>query len=103
MVEKSVVGKNRGWRHFGGMKVEADFPDITEEAAQEPEQGRKILTELACILYQRKIISAGQGRRMSGLDVIEFQGALKERGIPIHYTAEMLAEDFAYAQSYAGR
>jgi predicted HTH domain antitoxin len=40
---------------------------------------------------------------MSGLDVIEFQGALKERGIPIHYTAEMLAEDFAYAQSYAGR
>jgi predicted HTH domain antitoxin len=85
------------------MKIEANFPDITEKAAAtEPEQGRKIMVEMACLLYQKEIASFGQARRMTGMDVIEFQGELRRRGIHLHYTHEMLAQDIAYAHGHAG-
>jgi predicted HTH domain antitoxin len=100
---KSGVGSECLFGHLKGMKIEADFPDITESAAAtEPEQGRKIMVEMACILYQKEIASFGQARRMTGMDVIEFQGELMKRGIHLHYTQEMLAQDIAYAQGHAG-
>jgi predicted HTH domain antitoxin len=99
---KSGVGRKAHYGHSQIMKIEVDFPDITESAAAiEPELGLKIMAELACILYQKEIASFGQARRMTGMDVIEFQGELRKRGIYLHYSAEMLAQDIAYARSYA--
>ena len=79
---KSGVGRNKAGGHVGSMKIEADFPDITEEAAKEPEQGLRILTELACRLYEKDIITFGQGMRMTGLDLLGFQKELCKREIP---------------------
>jgi predicted HTH domain antitoxin len=100
---KSVVGRKANSGHIRSMKIEVDFPDITESAAAtEPELGRKIMVEMACVLYQKEIASFGQARRMTGLDVIGFQGELRKRGICLNYTSEMLAQDLDYAHGYAG-
>jgi predicted HTH domain antitoxin len=40
------------------------------------------MVELACVMYQRNVISFGQAQKMTGLDVLEFQGELSLRGIP---------------------
>jgi predicted HTH domain antitoxin len=100
---KSGVGRKARCGYDAGMKIEVDFPDITDSAAAtEPDLGRKIMVEMACVLYQKEIASFGQARRMTGLDVIEFQGELRKRGIYLNYTSDMLAQDLAYAHGHAG-
>lgn len=49
--------------------------------------------ELACALYARGKITAVMGSHLAALDVISFQGALKERGIPRNYTLEDFRDD----------
>lgn len=49
--------------------------------------------ELACALYARGRISAVTGADVSGLDLLTFQAALREREIPRQYSEEDLAAD----------
>lgn len=49
--------------------------------------------ELACALYARGKITGVTGSHLAGLDLISFQGALKERAIPRNYTLEDFGED----------
>jgi predicted HTH domain antitoxin len=53
----------------------------------------ELLIDLACYLYDKKRISMGQGRQLTGLDQISFQKELAKRDINIHYTSEDLDKD----------
>jgi predicted HTH domain antitoxin len=65
------------------MRVVIDVPDVTDEqAARDPDASRRVMVELACVMYQRNVISFGQAQKMTGLDVLEFQVELSLRGIP---------------------
>jgi predicted HTH domain antitoxin len=66
-----------------------ELPEI-ENTALTPAELR---LELACALYARGKITAVTGAHLAGLDLIGFQGALKERGIPSNYTIEDFRDD----------
>ena len=51
--------------------------------------------ELACALYARGKVSAVGGSHLAGIDLVSFQGALMERGIPRNYSVQDLHEDVA--------
>jgi predicted HTH domain antitoxin len=53
--------------------------------------------ELACALYGRGKVGAVGGSHLAGLDLLSFQSALKERGIPRNYTMDDLRDDLATA------
>jgi predicted HTH domain antitoxin len=95
---ESVVGKGADKTHSRSMKIEINVPDVTEEqAARDPDASRRVMVELACIMYQRNIISFGQAQKMTGLDVLEFQGELSLRSIP-----RMTLESFELETSDVG-
>ena len=48
---------------------------------------------LAMLLYGRNILSFGQARRLSGLDVLAFLRILGENIIEAHYDSDDLAND----------
>jgi len=67
---------------------------ITDEmlrAAQFDEDEFRL--ELAIWLYQQQRLSLGQAVEWSGMDRLEFQRHLRERGIPIHYDESDLQKD----------
>lgn len=49
--------------------------------------------ELACILYDKEILSIGQASRMAELDRISFQKALADRDIDIKLDQNDLLQD----------
>ena len=53
----------------------------------------ELLIDLACYLYDKKRMSMGQARHLTGLDQISFQKELAKRDIYIHYTEEDLEKD----------
>jgi predicted HTH domain antitoxin len=53
----------------------------------------ELLVDLACYLYDKKRLSMGQARTLTGLDHISFQKELAKRDIFIHYTEEDLNKD----------
>lgn len=54
---------------------------------------REFMIDFACFLYERKRLSMGRARNLSGLDQISFQKELAKRDIDIHFTKEDLRED----------
>jgi predicted HTH domain antitoxin len=69
--------------------VHLDLPEI-ENVELSPDELR---LELACALYSRGKVTAVTGSHLAGLDLISFQGALKERDIPRNYTMEDFRDD----------
>ncbi|MEZ4776790.1 MAG: UPF0175 family protein [Bacteroidia bacterium] len=53
----------------------------------------ELLIDLACFMYEKKRMSMGQARNLSGLDQISFQKELAKRDIYIHYSEEDLRKD----------
>ena len=51
--------------------------------------------ELACALYARGRISAVAGSHLADTDLVTFQGALADRGIPRSYSVGDLHADLA--------
>ncbi len=49
--------------------------------------------DLACYLYEKKRLSLGQARSLSGLDQLAFQLELSNRDIYIHYSEDDLEQD----------
>lgn len=59
------------------------------------ERDRRAREALALELYREGRISALGGARLSGMDLLGFQGVLAERGIPRNYSVEDLHADVA--------
>jgi predicted HTH domain antitoxin len=72
-----------------------DDPIITSFSA------KYLLLELACALYARNRVNMSQGARMAGLERMDFQAALCEREIPVHYSSSDLDTDLASLQALA--
>lgn len=51
------------------------------------------LLEFACWLYEKRRMSFGKARAISGKNHVEFQQALGDRGIYMHYDIEDFEED----------
>ncbi|AYQ33491.1 UPF0175 family protein [Runella sp. SP2] len=67
------------------------IPDeILLEARLSPSELR---VELAVYLYEKKRISIGKARKMAGLSLIDFQKALTQRNVYIHYDVIELETD----------
>jgi predicted HTH domain antitoxin len=69
--------------------VNVELPDLesTELTAAD------IRLELACALYGRGKLSAVAGAHLADVDLISFQGALKERGIHRNYSLDDFRDD----------
>jgi predicted HTH domain antitoxin len=71
--------------------------DIMETVKLPPEKAKDEITkEMAFSLYQHKLISMGNARKLSGLDKWAFIEGLAERGIERHYSERELQEDMQY-------
>jgi predicted HTH domain antitoxin len=55
-----------------------------------------LLLELSMSLYQRKILSFGKARELSGLSKWQFHEELGKRKIERHYDAVAFEEDLKY-------
>jgi predicted HTH domain antitoxin len=53
----------------------------------------KLLIDFACYLYERKQMSFGKCRELSGLNHLEFQKELGKREIYMHYDEDDLDTD----------
>lgn len=77
------------------MKIEIDLPEISERHPMIELGGtKKLVVELACRLYEKGVITFGQGREMTGLDYLAFQRELGEREIP-RMTLESFEQELA--------
>ena len=51
------------------------------------------LIDIACYLYDKKRLSMGKARALTGLNLLDFQKELAAREIDIHYTEADLNKD----------
>ena len=68
---------------------------LPDEPALRGLSDAELRTELACALYARGKVSAVGGSHLAGMDLVGFQGALVERGIPRNYSVRDLHDDVA--------
>ena len=83
------------------MTISIEIPDeILESVKLPPDRAKQELTkEISFSLYQRKLVSMGNARKLSGLDKWSFIEGLAERGIERHYSEQELQEDLEYGGS----
>jgi predicted HTH domain antitoxin len=72
------------------------LPDDPVTASFSP---KDLQLELACALYARKRISMSQGARMAELERMDFQAALCDRDIPVHYSTDDLQKEMESFQA----
>lgn len=53
----------------------------------------ELKVDLAVLLYKKKKMSLAQAARWCGMSRLEFQSALSEQGVEIHFTTEDLQHD----------
>jgi predicted HTH domain antitoxin len=53
----------------------------------------ELKNDLAVLLYRRKKMSLAKAARWCGMTRLEFQSAMSERGVEIHFTEEDLQHD----------
>ncbi len=54
---------------------------------------KEFLIDIAVYLYDKRRLSIGQAKKLSGLNQIEFQKALVERGVYLNYDVEEFHKD----------
>ncbi|NEO55199.1 MAG: UPF0175 family protein [Okeania sp. SIO3B5] len=72
------------------------IPDDVLLSARMSEAQLKL--EIAIMLFQQDRISIGRARRLAGINLLEFQREISERGICIHYDVEEFEEDIKTLQ-----
>ncbi|MGD1699340.1 UPF0175 family protein [Dapis sp. BLCC M229] len=72
------------------------IPDDVLVSAKMSEAQLKL--EIAIMLFQQDRISIGKARRLAGINLLEFQREISERGICIHYDIEEFEEDIKTLQ-----
>jgi predicted HTH domain antitoxin len=81
------------------MPTTIEMPDEIMDTVKFPPDRAKdeLVKEMAFSLYQRKVLSMGNARKLSGLDKWAFIGGLAERKIERHYSEQDLLDDIEYA------
>jgi predicted HTH domain antitoxin len=68
--------------------------EISDHILQQVKLSEKTLRiEIAMLLFQKYHLSFGQARKLSGLNVIDFQKTLAANQIPLHYDVEDFDKD----------
>ncbi|MEB3765649.1 MAG: UPF0175 family protein [Desulfurococcales archaeon] len=80
-------------------RVVIEVPESLRIPPSELEERLRI--ELALRLYEKRIASLGQARRIAGLSKWDFLELLAREGIPLHYGEEELKEDLEVAKKLA--
>jgi len=80
------------------MPTTIEIPDEIMATVKFPPDKAKeeLVKEMAFSLYQRKVLSMGNARKLSGLNKWAFIDGLAERKIERHYTEQDLLEDIEY-------
>ena len=80
------------------MSLTLEIPDEVSRAMRlpPPEAQARLRLELAISLYAQEILSLGKAAELADVSSWELNATLAKRGVPMHYGAEDLAEDFAY-------
>ena len=81
------------------MSLTIEIPTGVQRAIKLPESGqpRRLLLELACARYARRILSCGKAAELTGLSRFELGLELGARDIPRHYDNNELQQDVEYA------
>lgn len=58
----------------------------------------RVRLELAVALYAQKLLSLGKAAELAGWSRLDFDAVLHQRGVPMHFGPNELAQDMAYAQ-----
>ena len=74
------------------------IPDTILLQANIPAEELRI--EIAAFLYQRKMLSIGQAKKIAQLDLISFQQELAKREININYNTAELDKDLKNFSSF---
>ncbi len=59
--------------------------------------------EVALLLFEKNILSFGQARRFSGMNVLDFQQLLAQHKIAMHYDLDDFQEDQKTIESLSGQ
>ncbi|WP_045211370.1 UPF0175 family protein [Desulfonatronovibrio magnus] len=80
------------------MPTTIEIPDEIMATVKFPPDKAKgeLVKEMAFSLYQCKVLSMGNARKLSGLNKWAFIDGLAERKIERHYTEQDLLEDIEY-------
>ncbi len=54
---------------------------------------KEFLIDIAVYLYDKRRLSIGQAKKLSGLNQVEFQKALADRGVYLNYDVEEFHKD----------
>jgi predicted HTH domain antitoxin len=74
--------------------------NIPDQALQAAEiSSEELLVDFAVYLYEKKILSIGQARKIAALDLLAFQKELAKRDVYIHFEIEDLEKDLANLES----
>ena len=76
---------------LGKISMSVIVPDDLLQAAQMTEG--KLKLEIAVLLYQQRKISGGKARHFAGLNILEFQKELANRGLHVNYEVEDFHND----------
>ena len=61
---------------------------------------KEIRTQLALMLFEKNLLTFGQSRKLSGLDVISFQQELGRNKIPFHYDKDDFEQDLLNLKNF---
>lgn len=74
--------------------------NIPDQALQTAKiSSEELLVDFAVYLYEKKILSIGQARKIADLDLLAFQKELAKRDVYIHFEVEDLEKDLANLES----
>jgi predicted HTH domain antitoxin len=76
------------------LTISDDILNVTGLSAQE------LLQEMAIYLYVKEKLSFGQAKKLSGLNIFQFQELLYNNNVPNHYGITELEEDFESIQNF---
>lgn len=76
------------------MQITLNLPDSLGQA--ETFNQSDWLREIAVALFQQERISLSRASRIAGMEIIDFQKVLSDRGICVHYDVEDLEQDIQH-------
>jgi predicted HTH domain antitoxin len=78
-------------REYNPMQITLNLPDSLSQT--ETFNQSDWLREIAMALFQQERISLGRASKIAGVDVMDFQKLLADRGIYVHYDVEDFEQD----------
>lgn len=79
------------------MQITLNLPDSLSETLTFNE--RDWFREIAIALFEEERISLSRASKISGMEIIDFQKQLADRGICVHYDVEDFEQDIEYLRN----